>query len=302
MERIPGVDEQGIAVFLIGQGGHNFKVGDISVESIDLNLRQAQFEISLVVEEAGGHIYGCWQYNRDLFEPATIDRLNGLYKQILEEVVVHPEKKISELSFLSRDEEKIILEEWNHTELEYPEDKCLHQLVTEHAEHNPNRTAVTSAGKSLTYGELNRRANGLALKLRSQGINVDCPVGLYVDRSVEMLIAALGILKAGGCYVPLDPAFPQHRIRQMLEDANPSVVVTQGHLQESLPEGGWSLLAVENTGAARKGPVVANSPDSLAYIIYTSGSTGQPKGVEIPPSRCRQLPFLHAGNPRPDYR
>ncbi len=282
MERIPGVDEQGIAVFLIGQGGHNFKVGDISVESIDLNLRQAQFEISLVVEEAGGQIYGCWQYNQDLFEPATIDRLNGLYKQILEEVVVHPEKKISELSFLSRDEEKKILEEWNHTELEYPEDKCLHQLVTEHAVHNPNRTAVTSAGQSLTYGELNRRANGLALKLRSKGIDVDCPVGLYVDRSVDMLIAALGILKAGGCYVPLDPAFPQRRIRQMLEDANPSVVITQGHLRESLPEGGWSLLQVENTGSARKGPAVANSPDSLAYIIYTSGSTGQPKGVEIP--------------------
>ncbi len=281
MERIPGVDEQGIAVFLIGQGGHDFKVGDISVESIDLNLRQAQFEISLVVEEAGGHIYGCWQYNRDLFEPGTIDRLNGLFKQILEEVVVHPEKKISELSFLSRDEEKKILEDWNHTDLEYPEDKCLHQLVTEHALRNPNRTAVTCAGRSLTYSELNRRANGLALKLRSAGINVDCPVGLYVDRSVEMLVAALGILKAGGCYVPLDPLFPVQRLQQMLDDANPSIVVTQNQLRGSLPKGPWKTMMV-NGGTAKRGPVVSNSPESLAYIIYTSGSTGKPKGVEVP--------------------
>ncbi len=281
MERIPGIDEQGIAVFLIGQGGHNFNVGDISVESIDLNLRQAQFEISLVVEEAGGHIYGCWQYNQDLFEPETIDRLNGLFKQILEEVVVHPEKKISELSFLSRDEEKKILEDWNHTDLEYPEDKCLHQLVTEHALRNPNRTAVTCAGRSLTYSELNRRANGLALKLRSAGVDVDCPVGLFIDRSVEMMIAALAILKAGGCYVPLDPAFPMQRLQQMLEDANPSIVVTQNHLRSSLPKGSWKTMMV-NGGSARRGPVVSNTPESLAYIIYTSGSTGKPKGVEIP--------------------
>jgi hypothetical protein len=95
MERIPGFDEQGIAVFLIGQGGHDFEVGDISVESIDLNLRQAQFEISLVVEEAGGNIYGCWQYNRDLFEPETIEHLNALYRQVLADLVEHPHKRIS---------------------------------------------------------------------------------------------------------------------------------------------------------------------------------------------------------------
>ena len=283
MERIPGVDEQGIAVFLIGQGGHNFQVGDITVESIDLNLRMAQFEITLVVEEAGGNIYGCWQYNSDLFDSDTITRLNDLYKQVLLEAVDHPERKISEFSLLSAREEKTLLEDWNDTTAEFPRDLCLHQLLARQVERTPDAVAVTSSGQSLTYAELDRRANGLANLLQSEGIGPDAPVGLLADRSVDMLVAVLGILKSGGCYVPLDPAFPAYRIEQMLEDSRPTVVLTQGHLVERLPKGDWKIHLLEDAPTADKAPETSGlSSESLAYLIYTSGSTGRPKGVEIP--------------------
>ena len=302
MERIPGVDDQGIAVFLIGQGGHNFKVRDISVESIDLNLRQAQFEISLVVEEADGNIYGCWQYNRDLFEPETIARLNMLYEQVLEDLVVHPGKRISEISFLSQEEERKILEEWNATASDCTEETCVHQLVSEHAARTPEAVAVTCAGKSLTYLELNRRANGVAEKLRTAGIGLDMPVGILVDRSLDMLVGILGILKSGGCFVPLDPAFPSFRLEQMLDDAKPGVVLTQNQLLRNLPKGNWTTVLVESCGESAVAPVVSGqTSESLAYIIYTSGSTGRPKGVEIPHravvnflTSMRELPGLSA--------
>ena len=283
MERIPGFDEQGIAVFLIGQGGHQFKAEDMQIESLDLNLRMAQFEITLVVEEAGGNIYGCWQYNRNLFEDETINRLNDFYKQLLVEVVSKPDKNISELQFLSKKEEKQVLVDWNVTTAEYPDHSCLHQLVSEQAAENPQATALISGDQSMTYEELERKSNGLAMVLHKKGIGPDKPVGLYHDRSLNMVVGLLGILKAGGCYVPLDPDFPPYRLELMLESAQPSIVVTQGELAGTLPGGDWESILIEKTNEAESAPQVDGlTPDSLAYIIYTSGSTGQPKGVEIP--------------------
>lgn len=283
MEKVPGIDEQGIAVFLIGQGGHEFGVGDLSVKSIDLNLRQAQFEITLVVEEAGGNIYGCWQYNRDLFEPETIALLNELYEQILADLAVNSNKKISEVSFLNKEEERKILEEWNATAAECPYDTCLHQLIAEHAVRTPNSIAVTCEGDSLTYAQLDRRANAIAGRLQKEGIGINDPVGVFLDRSIDMLPGVLGVLKAGGCYVPLDPAFPTFRLEQMLTDANPKVILTHAKLDENLPEGSWNNLHLNDNEEAFSPPnVEGQTSESLAYIIYTSGSTGEPKGVEIP--------------------
>ncbi len=283
MEKVPGVDEQGIAVFLIGQGGHEFEVGDLSVKSIDLNLRQAQFEITLVVEEAGGNIYGCWQYNRDLFEPETISLLNELYEQILEDLVVNPKKRISEVSFLTQEKERKILEEWNATAADCPDDTCLHQLVAEHALRTPNSTAVTCDGVSLTYAQLDRRANAIAGRLQEEGVGIDVAVGIFLDRSIEMLIGMLGVLKSGGCFVPLDPTYPTYRLEQMLKDAKPAAVLTHPLLEGNLPKGEWKNVHLKDIGEANYSPnVEGQTSESLAYIIYTSGSTGQPKGVEIP--------------------
>ena len=282
MERIPGFDEQGIAVFLIGQGGHKFKAENMDIESIDLNLRMAQFEITLVVEEAGGNIYGCWQYNSNLFEEDTINRLNGFYKQLLKEIVSYPEKRISEINILSKREEKKLLFEWNSTTVNYPVDVCLHQLITDQATKCPQATALVFGDKSMTYEELDKKSNGLAMVLHKKGIGPDSPVGLYHDRSLNMVVGLLGILKAGGCYVPLDPDFPSYRLELMLESAQPTIIVTQDELVETLPAGKWESVYIEETSVAKYPPKVEGlTSESLAYIIYTSGSTGKPKGVEI---------------------
>ncbi|MEM7145877.1 MAG: amino acid adenylation domain-containing protein [Verrucomicrobiota bacterium] len=282
MERIPGLDEQGVAAFLIGQAGHEFHVGDMSVETIDLTLRQAQFEITLVVEEAGGNIYGCWQYNRDLFAPETIAYLNELYTQVLREVTRNPAQKISEINLLPQEEEARILDTWNSTQAEYSKNKLLHELVADRTKKSPDAIAVRCGGDSLTFAELDARANGLALELRSNGIGPDTPVGLFVDRSVDMIVGTLGILKAGGCYIPMDPEFPGARLELMLENANPSVIVTEKHLVDRLPNGDWQVIDIAGVETVETAPVVGDlTPHSLAYIIYTSGSTGTPKGVEI---------------------
>lgn len=298
MERIPGVDEQGIAVFLIGQGGHKFHIGDITVETVDLTLRHAQFEITLVVEEAGGQIYGCWQYNADLFDEATISNLNGLFAQILEQVVANPELRISEINLLNPDEEKKILQSWNKTRKPKAGQGLLHELVEARVSANPDKIAIRCGGDTLTFNQLDRRADGLAHELVRAGIRPDMPVALLVERSCEMVVGTLGILKAGGCYVPMDPEFPPYRLEQMLTDAKPGVVVTQRKLADRLPSGNWRVLYVESIQPSDHSPdVVGLRPESLAYIIYTSGSTGTPKGVEIPHRAA--VNFLQSMQDRP---
>ena len=283
MERIPGFDERGIAVFLIGQGGHQFHVGDLTVETVDLTLRQAQFEITLVVEEAGGNIYGCWQYNSDLFDAETIAHLNDLFAQVLEEVAKKPNQHISEINLLPKKEETRLLETCNATTVTYPKNKFLHQLVAEQATKTPSASAMSCGEDKTTFAELDAQANGLASWLRDEGVGPDVPVALLVNRSADMVVGSLGILKAGGCYVPMDPDFPAHRLEQMLTDAAPGIVVTQGTLTAQIPEGPWKVYDMSDIEPADEAPVIGNlTPDSLAYIIYTSGSTGTPKGVEIP--------------------
>lgn len=283
MERVPGIDEQGIALFLIGTGGHQFRVGDITVESIDLSLRQAPFEITLVVEEAGGHIYGAWHYNCDLFDAETIDHLSALFEQVLRQVVTEPSQKIANINLLSKEEEVEILSNWNDTDTNYPKDKPLHQFITEQARKTPQSVAVRCGAMLLTYAELDALSNGLAQQLRDSGVTTDVPVALLVERSTDMVVGALGILKAGGCYIPMDPEYPSGRLQQMLDDAQPHSIVTNKELADTSPDTLKKFL-VEDSGSADWAPDAPDgfTTESLAYIIYTSGSTGTPKGVEIP--------------------
>ncbi len=283
MEKIPGLDGGDAAVFMIGQGGHKIHVGDITVETVDLTLRQAQFEITLVVEEADGILYGCWQYNADLFDPETIAYLNSLYTQILAQVTENPELHVSEINLLSKDEETKILEEWNDTKTTYPSDTLLHELVTDSVTQHPDKIALRCGGDTLTFNQLDRKADGLAQILADAGVCSDQPVALLAERSCDMVVGTLGILKSGACYVPMDPEFPAYRLEQMLADAKPDVIVTQRALKAGLPKGDWMVICLEDVRPADEAPTVRDiNPDSLAYIIYTSGSTGTPKGVEIP--------------------
>lgn len=283
MEKIPGLDGEDAAVFMIGQGGHKINIAEITVESVDLTLRQAQFEITLVVEEAGGVLYGCWQYNSDLFDESTIAYLNDLFAQVLGQVTASPDVKISEINLVSKEEETRILETWNATQAEYPSDQLLHELVLDQVSRTPDKIAVRSSGDTLTFSQLDRKSNGLALELANIGVTPDEPVALLSDRTCDMVAGTIGILKAGACYVPMDPEFPKHRLELMLRDAKPGVLVTQRDLQDKLPSGDWKIICLEDVQPAAAGPEVSGvTPDNLAYIIYTSGSTGTPKGVEIP--------------------
>ena len=283
MEKVPGIDDEGIAVFLIGQGGHTFHVGDLSMETIDLTTRQAQFEITLTLEEAGGQLFGCWQYNRDLFDEATIAGLSGLYEQVLREISDNPLAKISEINLLTDGGEQQVMIDLNTTTAVYEQDALLHDLIAAVAIEKDEETAVIFGDTHVSYGELNRLANGVARRLIKAKVGPGETVGVLVDRSPGMIAALLGTLKAGATYVPLDPEFPATRLQMMLDDAAPRALISSSRLASSLPEVKWTNLTLESIEATSKSPELKGlGSDSLAYIIYTSGSTGKPKGVEIP--------------------
>ena len=282
MERIPGVDEQGIAVFLIGQGGHTFHIGDLSMETVDLTTRQAQFEITLVVEEAGGNLYGCWQYNRDLFDAATIDRLSGLFEQVVRQMIASPESRVSEIALLDSAGADLVLNAWNQTNKLVSGD-LLHEAFAKSAARHGDRTAVSCGDRELSYAEVDRLSNGVAEALIAAGVLPRGLVGVAMGRGVEMVAALLGVLKAGATYVPLDPEFPAQRLQLMLQDAAPAVILTSKELTDRLPSGSWITLAAEDIEPRVEAPTIAGiTAEDLAYVIYTSGSTGTPKGVEIP--------------------
>lgn len=283
MEKVPGIDDEGIAVFLIGQGGHTFHVGDLSMETIDLTTRHAQFEITLTVEEAGGQLFGCWHYNRDLFDLETIAELSGLYEKVLRAITSNPDSKISAIRLLDESEEKRVLIDLNSTESAYEKEAMLHDLIAAVAVKNDEDTAVIFGDAHVSYGELNRLANGVARSLIDAKVGQGDTVGVLVDRSPAMIAALLGVLKAGAAYIPLDPEFPAKRLRMMLDDASPKALISSGRLSDSLPKGSWATLNLDRIEATSKAPEVKGlTSESLAYIIYTSGSTGKPKGVEIP--------------------
>ena len=197
-----------------------------------------------------------------------------------------PSRPISSLPLLTAPERDQLLVAWNATETPYPQDRCLHQLFEEQAERTPEAIALVFGAQSLTYRELNARANRLAHLLRQQGVGPEVAVGLCVERSLEMVVGLLGILKAGGAYVPLDPASPIERMAFMLADCGASIVLTQQRLKARLEALNVRIVCLDGMALLDSGsvadPVAATHPDNMAYVLYTSGSTGQPKGVMVP--------------------
>ena len=232
-----------------------------------------------------------WEYNSDQFEEATIQQMIRHYIGILETMVVDSSQLVDGLPLLSEEERRRVLYEWNETGVEYPDNKCIHELFEEQVKKTPKAEAVVFEDASLSYEELNRRANRLAHYLRELGVKPDERVAICVERGLEMVVGLLGILKAGGAYVPLDPEYPVERLRYMLEDSGPVALLTQGRL-EGLFTGLRDGLPIIDLAAAA--PPWNNQPETnprnagigltsgnLAYVIYTSGSTGKPKGVMV---------------------
>jgi amino acid adenylation domain-containing protein len=227
-------------------------------------------------------------YDGARFDDETVARMLGHLATLLEAVTRDPERRPRDFEFLTEEERSQLLVAFNDTAADYPRDKTVHRLFEEQAALTPDSTALVFGEESLTYAELNARANKLAHHLLSLGVGPDMLVGLCVERSAEMVVGLLGILKAGGAYLPLDPAYPPGRLAFMLEDAQMPVLVTQSHLADELPSG-WAqvvCLDEEEEGIAARSdenPVgVAVTPSHLAYVMYTSGSTGTPKGVCVP--------------------
>lgn len=246
----------------------------------------AKYDLTLTLTETATGLVTSLAYNTDLFDSTTIHRLIGHFQTLLEAVVANPELPVFNAPLLTSPERQQLLVEWNNTQSEYPDDRCIHQQFEAQVERTPDAIAVRFSNQALTYRELNQQSNQLAQHLRSLGITPDSLVGICVERSLEMVVAMLAVLKAGGAYVPLDPAYPRERIAYVLENAQVSVLLTQSSLVPSLPGTDAHVLRLDSdrprwaTQPTENLPNLA-TPDHLAYVIYTSGSTGNPKGVQI---------------------
>ncbi|MBE8991384.1 amino acid adenylation domain-containing protein, partial [Nostoc sp. LEGE 12450] len=275
---------------------------ELSVSGLPIDSSTAKFDLTLGFENTPNGLFGWWEYNTDLFDSSTIERMTGHFLTLLEAIVANPSEQISQLPMLTASEQQQLLVEWNDTTVDYPQDKCIHQLFEEQVKRTPDAVAAVFENQQLTYHELNCRANQLAHYLRSLGVGADVLVGICVERSLEMLVGLLGILKAGGAYVPLDPDYPQERLRFILEDSQVSVLLSQHHLFEKLPECQAQLVSLDTnwqfiSQLAQENPITDVQASNLAYVIYTSGSTGQPKGVQI--SHDAVSNFLSAMQQRP---
>jgi amino acid adenylation domain-containing protein len=258
----------------------------LSLETLAVEIETAKFDLTLSLAEEDQQLEGRLEYNTDLFEAGTIQRMVNHLEVLLTSVVTNPEQRLSALQLLTPAEREQVLVEWNKTAAEYPQEKCVHELFEAQVECRPDAPAVVYADQQVSYRELNERANQLAHYLQSLGVGPEVIVGLCIERSIEMMVGLLAILKAGGAYLPLDPAYPQERLAFMVADANVSVLLTQAHLRDSLPPHAGHIFCLDSDGPllahySRLNPSTAPNGDNLAYVIYTSGSTGRPKGVLI---------------------
>lgn len=257
----------------------------LSVERIEMETQTAKFDLFLNVEDAT-EICGFFEYNVDLFDAATIQRLSVHFQRLLEAVVQDPARRLSTFPLLTTDESQHMLSVWNSTNDVEQQHGCIQTLFEAQVARSPLRSAVEFAGTALTYEELNQRANQVAHYLRQLGVAPEVPVGLYLERSLDLIIGVLGILKAGGAYLPVDPASPQERCGWILADAQTPILLTQTALLPFLPDYHGTVVCLDASQElfapmARTNPVHLTTEENAAYIIYTSGSTGQPKGVLV---------------------
>jgi amino acid adenylation domain-containing protein/non-ribosomal peptide synthase protein (TIGR01720 family) len=253
------------------------------MEPYIIGQRGSAFDLELVLIETGETLELCWQYNTDLFTDTTIQRMMSNFQILLAGIIANPEQRISELPILTEVESNKILKEWNQTQIDYPQDKCIHQLFEEQVQLNPDAIALIYEQEKLTYQELNTKANQLAHYLQNLGVQPEVLVGICVERSPQLIISILAVLKAGGAYVPLDPAYPQERLHLILQDAQVPIILTQQHLREKLLPKTAKIICTDTDipPQASHNPSSAVKSDNLAYVIYTSGSTGKPKGVLV---------------------
>ncbi len=249
------------------------------------------FDLFLNAVELDGKVDLECQYNTDLFDASTITRWLATYETLLRSITQEPTALVGHLNAVSEADRRQIAA-WNKRDADCPRERCGHDLVTAVALSNPDRVACEFHGKSLTYAELNERAEAFARKLRGMGVRQGTLVGLCVERSPALIIGALAIWKAGGAYVPMDPGYPRERLAQMLEDSQAPVLVTEAAVNTELALQGAALAFIDEAPGSFSDVSLDShraTPSSPAYVIYTSGSTGKPKGVLVPHSSVVNL-------------
>jgi len=259
------------------------RLGHLTLERFPLEQQEGQFDLDLTVLDTGESMPATLKYSTDLFDAGAIERMAGHFRTLLEAAVSEPDRRVSDLPWLTEAERRQVLVEWNATSKSYPE-TTIHRLIEEQVRRTPDAVALAFEGRTMSYGELNQRANQLARHLRGLGVGQDTLVGLCIERSFEMVVGLLGILKSGGAYVPVDPGYPPDRQSYMIEDSRAPVLLTQAHLAGGLAnsgarvvvlDAGWEEIVRHPDGDLEDG----SGPGDLAYVIYTSGSTGKPKGA-----------------------
>ena len=273
----------------------------LRVEAVSVENNTAKFDLTLSMIDAGAGLKGALEYNSDLFDAETIQRMAGHLEVLLTSIVSDPAQRISQLSLLSETEQRQ-LKNWNNTARPYDSELCLHELIASQAERTPENIALVSDGSCLSYRELDDCTNQLAHYLRELNVGPETLVGILMERSIEMVVSLLGILKAGGAYVPLDPEYPRERVTGLL-DARIAVLLTKEQYARDLPPHHAHVVCVDSDRDAiaqrsRERPKSKVMADNLAYVIYTSGSTGQPKGRHECAQGDRQSSALDAGRLR----
>lgn len=268
----------------------------VAFDEVEVHVAQTPkqavvFDIFFNINETREGLKVDCDFNTDLYDHATIERWIDYFETLLQSVVDNPDERLSVLEILPAAERQKLIADWNDTATEFPIDKGIHDLFMEQAARTPDSIAVRHEARRYTYRELDERSSQLANHLLARDVGVEDFVGLFVERSADMLVGLLGILKAGAAYVPIDPAFPSPRVNYMIDDAQIKFLVTERALADSLGDiqadvtgldiicldTEWSTVSVHSVVA----PTVKLSPENLAHVIYTSGSTGNPKGVQI---------------------
>ncbi|MEU0481695.1 amino acid adenylation domain-containing protein, partial [Streptosporangium sp. NPDC006013] len=278
------------------------RLDGLRVRRLPVDARAAQVDLALYVYEVNGGLDCRLEYNTDLFEERTVERMLGHFETLLEAFVADPSIRLADVEFLTPAERHEQLVEWNASADDQVPARRIHELVERQADRTPEAVAVTYDGLSLTYRQLDRRANRLAHRLRSLGVGPDVLVGVAVERSQTMMVALLAVLKAGGAYVPLDPMYPRDRRTYILEHSGAAVLIAQeGLLGDYDGYGGQTVLLDADTELeSADRPEVPAPASSLAYVLYTSGSTGRPKGVAVPHSTV--VNFLHSMGREPGLK
>jgi amino acid adenylation domain-containing protein len=264
-----------------------FRLPGLAITHLPLPRGTAKFDLTLYLTENDGALEGSFEYATDLFDASTIGRMAGHFRELLEGIAADPECGIGELPMLTAPERHQLQVQWNDTAADYPKDRCIHDLFQEQAARHPDAVALVHGDDRLTYGGLNARANRLAHHLRSLGAGPEALIGICMERCPDMVVGMLGVLKAGGAFVPLDPNCPGERLAFMLRDTEVRVLLTHRALLDLLPTHDGPVVCLDRDAASIAACSSADLPagtsaDALAYVIYTSGSTGQPKGVMVP--------------------